>query len=83
MSSLSRPTSSSSGPASPLPSPPSSSQSSSSSSSSNSSTTETLSVGTIRTLPPVGVMRDDDPTDASDRSGGSEQSSPHGLTGWI
>ena len=73
MSSLSRPTSSSSGPASPLPSPPSSSQSSSSSSSSGSSTTETLSVGAIQTLPPVGVVREDDPTGAFDKSGASEQ----------
>ena len=81
MFSLSRPTSSSLDSASLLPSSPSSSQSSSSSSS-NSSMTETLSVGAIQTLPPVGMVREDDPTSASDRSGSSEQSSPQGFD-WV
>jgi len=61
MSSLSRPTSSSSAPDSPYPMRPSSSSSSSSSFVSESSTIEPLSVGAIQVLHPVEeVARGDD-----------------------
>ena len=82
MYSLSRPTSSSSAPPSRLPSPPSSS-SSSSSTSSDSSTTEVLSVREIQSLPSVETMvRGNNSTDASDRSGSPEHSFPQGLH-WV
>ena len=75
MSSLSRPTSSSSTHASPLPSP--SSSLSSSSSSLNYSTTEPFSVGAIQALHLVeNVVKGDDLNSATDQSGSPEQSSP-------
>jgi len=82
MSSLSRPTSSSSVAPSPLPEPPSCS--SSSSSSSASSSTQILSVGAIQTIVPEGEeVRGDDPGSASDWSSTSEQSCPYEGPSWI
>ena len=64
MSSLSRPTSSSSAPPSPLPLRPSSS---------GSSTTNSLLVGAIEVPHPVEVVRGDDPANAIDWSGSPKQ----------
>ena len=82
MSSLSRPTSSSSTAPSPLLEPPSSS--SSSSSSSASSYTKILSVGAIETIVPQGEeVRGDDPGNATNQSSTSEWLRPHEGPSWV